>query len=633
MHEIPQPSPSDSRPPRTGIWRCWRWLVAFLSILLVGIVLLARSGLWRTSPIPEKGDPFPLTAISSSPHLNTRPEVGYVGSEVCRSCHEDRHRSFRHTGMGRSMAAVDLEREPPDASFDHPPSRRRYQVRRKDRQLWHRELLLTDDRSEVVLAEYPLAYVVGSGRHSLTYVVEVEGFLVESPVTWDRSRKAWGMSPGYDNADQIGFERAVGDGCLVCHAGRAEALEGSLHRMRIIEPAIACERCHGPGALHAERHEGRKPPVDRTGVPIDYTIVNPAHLSRELAEAICQQCHLRSNATIVARGRTPNDFRPGLPLEDFRQDYGLEVPGTSMTVVGHVEQMHLSRCYQRTRTLTCLTCHDPHNEPDEEKRVGYYRSICLNCHEPQSCKVDARVRQKERPDNSCIHCHMPTAPTEIPHLAFTHHRIGRHDRGQEAKEPTPLSGRGTLQPFLPLARLSDIDRRRSLGLAHLETANREREPSEQARHQQGALDLLVEVKQAGLRDPVVDASLARLLFDREQHGVGHLAESALAQEGLTGQDRCTALYLLADDHSQQGRHSDAQGILRQLVRLRRHPMDWLLLAKTEKALGNGDAEVEALVRVVQISPRMWRVHQHLAERYRERGDRKQAAWHQQRAVP
>src|SRR5206468_1983426 len=123
-----------------------------------------------------------------------------------------------------------------------------------DGRLWHRELLMGTGTADVVLAEYPVKYVVGSGRHSRTYLVEAEGFLVESPVTWYTAKKNWKMSPGYDAPDNPGFERAAGEGCLSCHAGRAEAIGVSLHRMTIHEGAIACERCHGPGSLHTERH-------------------------------------------------------------------------------------------------------------------------------------------------------------------------------------------------------------------------------------------------------------------------------------------------------------------------------------------------------------------------------------------
>src|SRR5205823_426090 len=253
-----------------------------------------------------------------------------------------------------------------------------------------------------------------------------DGFMVESPATWYTSKQAWAMSPGYDRPNQRGFDLAVGMDCLICHAGRVEAADGTLHRMKVIEPAIGCERCHGPGSLHADRHRGR-PPGERLR-ETDYTIVNPGHLPRELAESVCQQCHLRPTAAVLARGRGWGDFRPGLPLQDFLHTFQSEAENAQMTVVGHVEQLHLSKCYKGSKTLTCVTCHDPHGEPRPEDRVEYYRTACLSCHQPQHCKVSEERRRKESPENDCAKCHMPRSPTEIPHLAFSHHRIGVHDK-------------------------------------------------------------------------------------------------------------------------------------------------------------------------------------------------------------
>src|SRR4051794_28268930 len=270
--------------------------------LLVGLLFVAAVTGASAYVLSQRRHPSPAeppTEAPSSPFRNAAAGVAYVGSAGCVRCHDAHAASFHRTGMGRSMAPVDLKREPPDASYDHPASKRRYQVVRKDGQLFHRELLLADGPDEVLLSEFPVKYVVGSGRHSLTYLVEVDGFLVESPVTWYRAKNAWAMSPGYDRSTQSGFERAVGESCLICHAGLADAVEGSLHRMDVKEAAIGCERCHGPGSLHVEHHAAKKPV---TGA-FDDTIVNPAHLPRELAEAVCSQCHLRSSASILVRGR------------------------------------------------------------------------------------------------------------------------------------------------------------------------------------------------------------------------------------------------------------------------------------------------------------------------------------------
>ena len=227
-----EPSPREaSKSGQSGRW-C---LFGGAGVLAVAFVVIGFHVFSKPPPHKSNSDSpadlFPLPPISESPFLNANLKVDYVGSESCRECHLEHDTTFRHTSMGRSMSAVDLSREPPDGAFDHPLSKRRYEVRRREGQLWHRELLLVDEPTEVVLFEFPVKLVVGSGNHSLTYLVETDGFLVESPITWYASRKAWGMSPGYDVPNHASFVRAIGEGCLTCHASRAEAVQGSQHRI------------------------------------------------------------------------------------------------------------------------------------------------------------------------------------------------------------------------------------------------------------------------------------------------------------------------------------------------------------------------------------------------------------------
>ncbi|MCS7045718.1 MAG: hypothetical protein NZO58_05135, partial [Gemmataceae bacterium] len=194
-----------------AITRSRRW---WLSASVGGVAALAAVWwLGRERPMPATLATLPWPA---SPFRNTVPGVAYVGSDRCVSCHPSHLASLRRTGMGRSMAVVDPTVAPPDAEFDHPVSKRRYTVVRKNGQLWHRETLLVDGKPVAVLNDIPVKYVVGSGRHAQTFLAEIDGFLVESPITWYASRRAWFMSPGYDRAEHAGFQRAISDNCLFC---------------------------------------------------------------------------------------------------------------------------------------------------------------------------------------------------------------------------------------------------------------------------------------------------------------------------------------------------------------------------------------------------------------------------------
>lgn len=527
------------------------------------------------------------------------------------------------------MAEVDLSREPPDASFDHPLSKCRYEVRRKDGQMWHRELLLTGGSQEILLQEYPVKYVTGSGRHSLTYLAEDEGFLVESPITWYASRQAWGMSPGYDVPKHGGFQREIGESCLVCHAGEVRAEGKSHHRIHVGEASISCEQCHGPGELHLKRYEKEGAPL--TG-EADDTIVNPARLSRDLAEAVCQQCHLRASAAVLRKGKSHFDFRPGLPLQDFRMDYELDSPTQEMTVVGHVEQMHQSRCYQQSKTFSCLTCHNPHSTDDEKELRVNYAKVCATCHPPAACQVKPAQREQASPANDCAACHMPSTPTDIPHLAFTHHRVAIHKKKDRESEVSASSEIGTLHPVLDITGISEHEQTRSLGMAYLELSNNS-EGRRKIHFQQQALTLLSAVHSPREPDGAVDTSIARLRSRMGLPDVDRFAQSALSDPELAGADLSDALFSLADARFRQGRYGEAIRVLEPLWKLRRSSMPWLLRAQCEEMLANETATEQALQKAVHIEPRLWRIHQKLAEIYNQRGDRQRAKYHQARAVP
>ncbi len=599
-------------------------LLVSLRGLVVGGVVLALAGCGaKQVPAPSGPPPVPPPPRSSSPYRNTRDEARYLGSKACTACHPAETDSYRETGMGRSLTTVLAAQAPPDGAVDHPASGRRYEIYRKDGLLHHRELLRTKDGERVVLSDFPVRYVVGSGRHALTYLAEADGFLVESPVTWYASRHRWGMSPGYDKPDQLGFERPITDGCLMCHAGRAEAVGGSLQRFQLHEEAIGCERCHGPGSLHLQRQNQAGKAGGGSG---DDTIVNPKHLPRDLADAVCEQCHLQSVGMVPVRGRRFEDFRPGLPLEEFRFDYQIRRAGAPMTVTGHVEQMHESPCYQKSETLSCLTCHNPHAFPKPAERVAYYRAICQKCHETRHPCTNAAARD---PKNGCVKCHMPTGDTDIPHLAFTHHRIGLHTRKAPAAEPDPRAP-ALLQPFHDVSRFSELDRDRSLSLAYLQLASIQHDARTRELFRSRGQRLLARVEAEGADDPLVDSMACRLSYGHSPDEVVFRAQKALAHADLPALDRCDMLYILADAYFRERRFREAGAVLDDLNRLRRHLPYWLLLANCYEALGERADEARALEQAATINPTLAEVRQRLVDYYEKQGDRERAAYHRRR---
>ncbi|MBP88323.1 MAG: hypothetical protein CMJ64_16675 [Planctomycetaceae bacterium] len=532
--------------------------------------------------------------------------------------------------MARSMAVVTAANAPPAGSYFHKLSGRQYEVHKQANKLWHRSSFHDDiDPSpDDKLVDMPIDYVIGSGAQFQIYLAEIDGFLVESPLTWYVSKPGWEMSPGYDEPFPPAFERAIPEKCLFCHTGRTEAVGNSLHRVRFHELKIGCERCHGPGSLHVQRMSSASDDVDTNAAEQDDTIVNPAKLSRHLAEDVCHQCHLTTKAYVEPRGRKLSEYRPGRRLRDFRVYYQLHSPKDPMRVVSHVEQQLLSRCYQESDSLSCLTCHSLHHTPRPEERLEYYRAICLKCHQPESCQVEHATLARVSPENDCVECHMPRVSTKTLHVAVTHHRIGIHpDEDSHVENSLSDAQQSELVPLDDLSHLSDVDRTRLMGLAYLDLILHLGMSPDTQRFSQRAQDLLLQTREMGLREGNVDANLAHLLWSTNQAAANHYAAAALQSPSLSPQSRINALFAVASYRKLAGQREQAIRFATELTQIRRHPADWWLIGDCHLALGNGERAIRAYETAVAINPNLIPIHENLCRLHEEQGNATQVAKH------
>jgi hypothetical protein len=592
-----------------------RWLALAVALLAAGGVAVWR---WRAPARLEEPRPgFDLPPLSASPFLNTSPAARYVGLAACAGCHPREHRTYRRTPHSRALTDLDPGAEPPDARFHHAASGQTFSVYRVGGRLHHRAAALDGAGQEYVVEDYPIRYLIGSGHHTRSYLVEDGGFLSESPLTWYVSRQEWGMSPGYDRPNHRGFERAADSTCLFCHAGRTAAPDRDYQRSTILEQPIGCERCHGPGSLHVDEEravrDGTRPAAERRP-----TVVHPAHLARSLCESICAQCHLNADSAVTNRGRSLNDFRPGLPLSDFCVNYRLEEPGAPMKVVGHVDQLHLSRCWRKSETLTCTTCHDPHAAapPGPEQ----YRKVCQGCHAGAGCKLPRPDRLSRNAAEDCLACHMPRVGTDVPHVAFTHHRIGVHADHSSAPEAGGRRSFPDLVPVDDVSHLSAADRERNLGLAYFGLSQRQTDPDAAAAYRGRADRILRAVRSRGLPDGDVSAALARLRREDDPEAALQLVHEALAAEGLSLKYRINTLYLAGEVGLQTNRIEAAREALEPLTALRRQAQDWLLLALCRESRGDLAAALRDLRQAAAIAPFRADLRERLAGLHERCGD-------------
>ena len=358
------------------------------------------------------------------------PAQGYVGSESCRECHETIYERYSSSPMGQSLAPIDqaLQRPGESSGSFHPAGPRHYEIARSEQGMDHIEVMLDDQGETIYAHSEEIAFVLGSGRRGRSYLIHSDGALYQSPIGWYAASQDWDLSPGYEPENHPRFSRLVGDSCLYCHAGRTNSIGVNADRYETTvfsEAAIGCERCHGPGENHIALQESGQQSLD-TG----FGIVNPAKLTGEASDSICNQCHVFGQSVVLRYGRNFFDFRPGDQLEDVfvileRTNTG--AGPQNIRAVSQVEQMRSSVCFTASDgRMKCISCHDPHSTYRGAERHTFYRQRCLSCHQHDSCAEPLAVREAAPANNSCIHCHMPSMPAnKVPHTSLTHHGILR----------------------------------------------------------------------------------------------------------------------------------------------------------------------------------------------------------------
>lgn len=375
-------------------------------------ILILLVGLWNMTPHQ--------TAFS---YKNHDPEVQYTGDEECAACHADIYNSFIRTGMGRSFytaeSAVVIEDYADTVTVYDPKENYHYSVFLKEDGHYQAEYRLNDLGEKTHELIRKADYIIGSGNHNRTYLTSQSGLVKELPLTWYVDKQKWDLSPGYHSTN-MRFFRPIVEECMHCHNSFTDMLEHSQNiYTEPLPEGIGCERCHGPGQLHVKLRMENNETLNNLPDP---SIINPRHLPFQEQLDVCQQCHLQGEISVFSQDKESSDFRPGMLLSSIKNIFMNKDPNPDeFRIASHAERMMKSECFQKSNSLTCITCHDPHVPVQEHSRDSFNQQ-CMSCHDLNALQMVTTENHEAASD--CIQCHMPQGGTaDIPHVNFTDHKI------------------------------------------------------------------------------------------------------------------------------------------------------------------------------------------------------------------
>lgn len=427
-----------------------------------------------------------------------------------------------------------------------------------------------------VVAEYPVAYSVGAGMVGYSYMVRLGRYLFQSPATYYTRTKRWDLTPGYETESHLDFTHPILSGCLFCHTGSLNLIEGTANQFG--DPPftpISCERCHGPSAAHLAK-------------PVPGSIVNPAKLAPRQRDSVCEQCHLEGDMRVLNPGRDWFDFQAGQAAESVFVTYLRIADPSTLRAVSQSELLARSQCArQSSGRLWCGTCHNPHASGRD--RAQEIRQVCLNCHS------DLFAAGRHQAAAECVSCHMPRLrPTNVQHSAVTDHSIPR----------TPHARDGAVAANRELKAWRDPDTglvQRDLGLAYFDLAAKEKSTPDLRE----AYDILSKLPPQERQDPVVEADLASVLLQQKYRD---LAIRMFARASAQEPSNARYAYCLGAALGRAGKMEEAVKELRRSIQLDpSQPDAYLELSQLYKKAGRDAESRGALEEYLRFMPQNMRL--------------------------
>lgn len=70
-----------------------------------------------------------------------------------------------------------------------------------------------------------ISYIVGSGQHTNSHLIDINGYLHQAPITFYTQKGQWDLAPGFEKGQNTRFERKIEMECITCHNGYPEQVK------------------------------------------------------------------------------------------------------------------------------------------------------------------------------------------------------------------------------------------------------------------------------------------------------------------------------------------------------------------------------------------------------------------------
>jgi hypothetical protein len=331
--------------------------------------------------------------IDLQPH--TQKDAEFVGSSKCKECHEENYHDWKVSMHAKMIQDIKKDPKVVVADFSKLP-----------------------DDADFTLKE--AVYTIGSKfkqRYMIPSTINNKKDYRLGNYQWNTQNNKWQHFKPYkywyhDSYPHNNKQFPTSNTCDGCH------FTGYMSTQKRVEPAIACESCHGPGSKHAADPDS----------PIFKASLNDPIRTNE----VCLQCHMRNRDKRIETEHLSakdlwmkaKDYPSGYEAGKALIDYKLPAP---FALGKETKEFWANGAAKKNRTqgneyvhdtmykhgITCINCHDPHRLTNTAKKPQG-NAACMKCHSfgsiigPHQDNIEAHTHHKSHSKGSlCIECHMP----------------------------------------------------------------------------------------------------------------------------------------------------------------------------------------------------------------------------------
>ncbi|MEH6822672.1 MAG: tetratricopeptide repeat protein [Motiliproteus sp.] len=400
-----------------------------------------------------------LTTLLMSPSYGQGLQVdddGFVGTDVCGSCHTNEYQLWQQSHHAQAMLPAvpgNVLGDFDNIEFNHGETRVRFSREGETYQI-------TAVGGDNKLRTYPVEYTFGF-LPLQQYLIDIgDGKLQAFDVAWDsRAAEKGGqrwfkLLPDEETgpSSPLHWARQLqnwNSRCAECHStGVTKGFNLSAHRYQttVAEISVGCEACHGAGFDHLQRVNDKNFKVESaTGLPTDFTSSRRFAFSGDKPTAIptgqstsaqinaCGGCH--------ARRQLIDELDPAQDFNDYARlrllDEGLYYADGQIQdevfVLGSFLQSKMHRA-----GVTCTDCHNAHTGKVKETGNG----LCGQCHRADRFDTPEHHHHREASSGAaCVSCHMPaTTYMEVDDRRDHSFSIPRPQQAEQTGAPDACTG-------------------------------------------------------------------------------------------------------------------------------------------------------------------------------------------------